>query len=115
MPAWSYPVLTGLGGRPIVVAVHDGDTVKLLLNCGLETAPHPWLRVKGVHCPELSQPGGPEARAYTAATLLGADQIRVTTFGRSFGRWVATVLVDGTDLAGLIIAAGHGTATPSTP
>ncbi len=108
MSTWSYPVLTGLGGRPIVVAVHDGDTIKLLLDAGVEVSGHPWLRVKGVHCPELSQPGGPEARAFTTATLLEADHIQVTTHGRSFARWVATIVVDNRDLADLLIENGHG-------
>lgn len=109
MLPWTFPVLTGLDGRPLVVDVYDGDTVRLVLDAGCDAAVHPWLRVKDVHCPELRQVGGPEARAFTAATLTAAAEVRVTTFGRSFARWVADISVDGRDLAALIVEAGHGT------
>lgn len=109
---WTYPVLRDHTGHPIVIDVHDGDTIRLALNAGLETAAHPRLRVRGLYCPELSQPGGVEARAYTTQVLTDAAGIVVHVHGRSFGRWVAQVMVDGADLAGLVITAGHGTATP---
>lgn len=109
MLPWTFPVLTSIDGRPLVVDVHDGDSVRLVLDAGCDAAVHPWLRVKGVYCPELRQPGGPEARAFTVATLAAATEVRVTTFGRSFARWVADISVDGHNLADLIVAAGHGT------
>ena len=110
---WSYPVLKDTTGKPIIVGVHDGDTCRLALDQGLETAWFPWLRVKGLFCPELAEPGGHEAREFTAQTLAAARDIRVTVFGRSFARWVSLIEVDNIDLAGIVIAAGHGTATAS--
>lgn len=113
MSVWSYPVLTGLDGKPIVVDVHDGDTVRLLLDCGIEGGAFPWLRVAGVSCPELRKPGGDEATAYTVGVLTAAKQIKVHVTGRSFARWVAQVVVDGRDLADDLIAAGHGVRYPA--
>ena len=110
---WRYPVVRDAGGRCVVVALHDGDTFRLLLDCGADAGVFPWLRLAGVYCPELGAPGGVEAAEFTAAQLSKARAIEVTLMGRSFARWVARVVIDGTDLAGTIIAAGHGTATPT--
>lgn len=109
---WSYPVLKDAAGKPIVVDVHDGDTVRLVLDGGCETSMHPALRVKGLYCPELNETGGIAATVFTASVLDQAHDIRVTIFGRSFARWVALIEVDGVDLAKTVIAAGYGTATP---
>lgn len=105
---WTYPVLVGPDGRPIVVDVHDGDTVRLALDLGLEVAAFPWLRVVGLSCPELRDPAGPAAREYTARVLAAAAEIAVAVHGRSFARWLGRVVVDGSDLADVVIAAGHG-------
>jgi len=110
---WRYPVVRDAGGRCVVVALHDGDTFRLLLDCGADAGVFPWLRLAGVYCPELNQPGGVEAAEFTAAQLSKARAIEVTLLGRSFARWVARVVVDGADLAGTVIAAGHGTAAPT--
>lgn len=106
-----YDVLKSVDGRPVVLDVHDGDTFTLLLDCAEETGVHPALRVKGLFCPELGQPGGLAAWLYVAQLLHNAHDIQVTTYGRSFARFVARVVVDGVDLAQTVIAAGHGKAT----
>lgn len=108
MPSWSYPVMTGSDGRPVILDVRDGDTVRLLLDAGCETGLWPWLRLAGVNCPELGSSGGPEAAAFTRRALDGAARVRATLSGRSFARWVATVTCDGADLSQMLIDAGHG-------
>lgn len=110
MPAWSYPVMTGADGRPVILDVHDGDTVRLLLDAGCETGLWPWLRLAGVSCPELRSPGGPEAAVFTRDTLAAATKINATLTGRSFARWVAIVICDGASLSRTLIDAGHGEA-----
>ncbi len=52
-----------------VLEVHDGDSFRLLLDTGFEVAAYPWLRLRNYSCPELRDPGGPEARAATDALL----------------------------------------------
>ncbi|MBP2370198.1 thermonuclease family protein [Pseudonocardia parietis] len=108
MPTWDYPALRGPDGRVVVVEYHDGDTVRLALDAGCETAVFPWLRVAGVNCPELSDPGGSEAAEFLRSVLDRAERVDVHITGRSFARWVASVSVDGDDLAGMIVDAGHG-------
>lgn len=112
MPAWTYPVLRDHAGHPVVVDVHDGDTVRLVLDAGCEASLHPWLRITGLEVmldtPELGTPGAAEAAQWVRDRLLGARSITATLRGRSFGRWVAVIMVDGADLAAEIIAAGHG-------
>lgn len=105
-------VLKNVDGRPVVLDVHDGDTFTLLLDSADEAGVFPALRVKGLYCPELGETGGLAAWLFVARLLQDAREITVTTFGHSFARRVAQVVVDGVDLATTVIAAGHGTARP---
>lgn len=60
--------VTAQGGVPFqdrVIKITDGDTVKL--------AGQGSVRLIGVDCPEKSQPGGPEATAFTAKYLADKD------------------------------------------
>ena len=75
---WRYPVVRDAGGRCVVVALHDGDTFRLLLDCGADAGVFPWLRLAGVYCPELNAPGGVEAAEFTATQLSKARAIEVT-------------------------------------
>lgn len=106
-----YSVLKNVDGRPVIVDVHDGDTFTAALAASEETAIHPALRVRGLYCPELGQDGGLMAWLFVAQLLAKATDITVTLHGRSFARWVAQVIVDGVNLADIVIAAGHGKAT----
>lgn len=113
---WTYPVLKDTAGSPIVVEVHDGDTWRLALDCGLEQAAFPWLRLRGANAPELSTgKPGTDARGWARDQLTAAEDIEVVVYSheRSFARWVAAVTVDGQDLAEAMIAAGH--AVPEKP
>jgi len=91
-----------------VIELHDGDTFKLLLDAGCDAGLSPWLRVARVDSPELNTPDGKAAAAFTADVLANASDVQVDVRGRSFNRWVATVLVDGRNLAEVLIEAGHG-------
>jgi endonuclease YncB( thermonuclease family) len=96
-----------------VVRVHDGDTYLFQLDQGMGDGRECWLRLRGIDTPELSQPGGLEARDFAAAQINGAREIIVQTFKTSTGtdvmtfiRYVADVWVDGVPLADLLRAAG---------
>lgn len=106
-----FKVLKNVDGRPVVLDVHDGDTFTLALEAADEAGVFPALRVKGLYCPELGKDGGLAAWLFVANLLQNARDITVTTFGLSFARRVATVIVDGVDIAQTVIAAGHGKAT----
>lgn len=105
----SYPVLG-------VKEVHDGDTVRLLIDVGFEACHFPWLRVRDLYCPELGKPGGQEAKEAAVELLEGADQLWVTTFKRpgwtdmekSFARYIAEIGIDGRSFAETMVELGHG-------
>lgn len=108
----TFTVLHDVDDRPIVLDLHDGDTVELMLDAAEEVGHHPQLRVRNLYCPELGQPGGLISRVFTVETIRSAKNITAIIRGRSFARFVADVEVDGRSLADLVIAAGLGKATP---
>jgi endonuclease YncB( thermonuclease family) len=57
--------------RAQVLSVHDGDTIKVILDQGFgQTLTDPdGLRLLGVYAPELTQPGGPECRQFVSDWL----------------------------------------------
>jgi endonuclease YncB( thermonuclease family) len=107
-----YRVLKNVDGRPVILDIRDGDTFTLMLDAAEEAGVFPDLRVKDLYCPELGKDGGLAAWLFVANLLRDAREIAVTTYGLSFARRVATVIVDGVDLAQTVIAAGHGKAKP---
>lgn len=97
------------------VSNHDGDTLVLALDHGKfptsRAVTECDIRVKGLYCPELSEPGGTEAAEHARALLEAASRITVQTYKGSFARTVADVWVDGQLFAETMVAAGHGTTT----
>jgi endonuclease YncB( thermonuclease family) len=93
--------------------VHDGDTVKVDLDQGLDYWRHNVLmRLYGCNARELSQPGGKEARTNLAALLpVGAKVVvRSHKVGKDLdedkygGRYDATItLPDGRDLVSVLV------------
>lgn len=53
--------------RAKVLEVHDGDTVRVLVDRGTEDTSRWWVRLQDTFAPELSQTGGPECRGFAAA------------------------------------------------
>ncbi len=97
-----------------VVSVHDGDSFTADLDLGWWTHRHAAkIRVLDLWCPELSTPEGLVARDRARELLpLGSRVQIVSALKPTFDRTLATVLIPGVgDFAGLMIAAGHGTAT----
>ncbi len=93
--------------------VHDGDTCIIDLQLGWWVVRHSAkIRVLGLWCPELSEPGGAEARDYARELLpVGSRVTVVSALKPTFDRTLASIrLPGGGDFAGTMIAAGHGTA-----
>lgn len=91
-----------------VVEVVDGDTLTAQLV--MQTR----VRLDGIDAPELSQPGGPEAKQHLIETSMGRDGLlRVPLRGRvlgdhfSFGRVIGDVLVDGKSVSDQQVISGH--------
>ena len=83
-----------------VVSIEDGDT---LIVRTLANAESMRVHVAGVDAPEMSQPGGPEAKAFLA-TLVSGKTITVRLRGTLDS--LAHVQVDGVDLAMPLIRNG---------
>lgn len=73
-----------------VVAVHDGDTLTVQRLDGGGTRR---VRVYGVDCPELGQPGGDAARELTTRLLTGKTVEVIPARARSYRREVAGVVL----------------------
>ena len=103
--------------RAQILDVHDGDTLHAVLDQGFGDSKEITVRLLGVWAPELSQPGGPETRAFVKAWLdthsAAPDGLVVVTTARTprsdkevvtLSRYVATVTsMDGTENLNLAI------------
>ncbi len=116
---WPTAIDPGFGPyRGVVQRIVDGDTLYVLIDCGLSIYAYHSIRIMGINAPELytsdllEREKGRLARAYLESIappgskcLLRTDKDRTT-----FGRYVASILLpDGTDLASAIVYAGHAT------
>lgn len=104
---------------------HDGDTCEVEIDVGWRISKHrEAIRLLGLYCAELKQPGGPEALAH-AEVLAPADTIVVLTskaLGKnalwtgaqeSLSRTLGDIrLPDGRDFAATMVADGFGKPTP---
>lgn len=87
-----YPVLS-------VTDVHDGDTLTVHLDLGLDECHTISLRLLGVFAAELSKPGGPAAKAFVQGWFVthpGALSVYTAKTARgheasTLGRWVGDV------------------------
>lgn len=112
-PIGDWPLPTKGPNRLVILRVIDGDTVE----CGLIVPV--FVRVRGVNCPELRDPGGPEAKAFTEALLIDGTVCNVDLAGRDkYGRYVADFFPDShgwaepLNLAKALIDHGHGKVYP---
>lgn len=108
----AQPASTGGSGTPLtavaaphlwrVVGVQDGDT----LTCLDEANQQQRVRLAGVDAPEIGQAYGKEAREALAGLVFGKT-IEVYDQGRDdAGRWLARVVVDGSDVGPRMVASG---------
>ncbi len=101
--------------RAAVVRVIDGDTYVMTVDLGFYVTVRLTIRLNGVNCPELREVGGPEAKTFVEGVMAGAGQLLLRSYKdrQTFARWVADIWTDGTSLADIIVAGGHGvTAAP---
>jgi endonuclease YncB( thermonuclease family) len=106
-----------------VVRVVDGDTIVGNVDLGFHIAVEMPIRVYGINAPETSvHPAGEEATAFLAALLGWRPDAHPTVIVRThapanavgldkYGRWLGELyLLDGRDVAEVMIAAGHAVA-----
>ena len=91
---------TGNSGR--VVGVHDGDTLTVLTAGNVQIK----VRLVEIDAPEIKQPFGQQSKQALSALVFGKDvEIRATGKDR-YGRTLARVFLDGTDVNLAIVKAG---------
>lgn len=95
------------------ISAYDGDTMTLLLTLSPGLYRETKVRLAAVDTPEI-QAQCPEekdlaitARDLTRSALASATELRVTIHGIDrYGRWLATVTIDGTSLAATLLDRG---------
>lgn len=104
--------------------VHDGDTIRVSIDLGLNVWAKSWsIRFVGCNAAELGTPGGDAAAANLKALLPPGTQVTLKSvaYDKFGGRLDADVIeVDGTDLIQQLIAeqwlaAWDGTGTRPVP
>lgn len=80
-----------------ILSVHDGDTCTALVDLGFRISQEMPLRLNGINAPELSQPGGKEARDHLRAMIDGKSVVILTAKDKKekYGRYLATIFVGG--------------------
>lgn len=108
----------------VVRDLHDGDTVHIDLDLGfgvqldshdLDGNPVNSCRVFGINAPELSTVAGKAALAFAQTLLKPGDKVTVVSHGwdKYGGRFDGTITrADGSDFAGLMLAAGQAVKMP---
>jgi endonuclease YncB( thermonuclease family) len=85
------------------IQVHDGDTITVMDPARGRVK----IRLYGIDCPELDQPGGSKASGL-AFMLMHRQMVEGETVDVDrYGREVALVKVKGADVAEALIRAGH--------
>jgi len=84
-----------------VVSVTDGDTIKVL-KAGKQVK----IRLAAIDCPEKGQPYGQAAKKFTANLVAGKIVKVWPTDTDRYGRTIAFVFVDGTDVNKELLRAG---------
>lgn len=119
---WAFDVL-------FILVCHDGDTVKLCADRGGGDWWPFWLRLASIYAPELSEPGGIEARDWLinliqplppkTTGMVTVTHRRMTSDNdvKSLDRWVGELFIGyGTaqqmDVGQLVIDSGHATPVP---
>ncbi len=86
-----------------VVGITDGDTIKVLKD-GTEYK----IRLRGIDCPEKSQPFGKQAKLFTSGLAFNKDVSVVENGQDRYGRLIADIILpDHTSLSKDIIRAGY--------
>lgn len=93
-----------------VLGVYDGDTFTGEVDLGFHVKIVQKFRLAGIDTPELKgalKASGEESRAFTAVRLDTAKEVLVkTSKTEKYGRYVATVFYDGTNLNDELVKSG---------
>ncbi len=98
--------------RATVVRVVDGDTVDLAVDAGFRITFTDRFRLSSIDAPEMKAPtydAGHASRLWLHA-LIGGRELQIQTYKPAtdkYGRWLATLFLDGVDVNAALVEAGH--------
>ncbi len=87
-----------------VTYVTDGDTLWVRPAGGGKSIK---VRIDGIDAPEICQAGGDAARMALASRVVGRTVVVSTRRQDDYGRQVATIELDGEDIAAWMVSQGH--------
>lgn len=96
-----------------VTAVHDGDTLRVLVDVGFNAFMRIDARLYGCNAAELATPAGVAARSHLATLAVPDAPVMVTCYGpdKYGGRWTCDVVTTaGVSLSRQMIADGYAAA-----
>ncbi len=82
--------------------VSDGDSVTFFDGQGIRYK----LRLAGIDAPEAHMPNGQQARQYLASLVLGKEVVAHIAKQDKYGRYIATIALDGADVNMQMLQAG---------
>lgn len=99
--------------KAIVCRVVDGDTIDLLVDVGFRMYFRDRFRLWGIDSPERGQTGWAESKAALEKKLPVDAEVLIETFHPrdrderdSFGRWLATIWLDGENINEWLVEQG---------
>jgi endonuclease YncB( thermonuclease family) len=89
----------------------DGDTLRVVVDLGMQISVRTAFRLARINAPELNTKAGPAARDFLRSLWPWGVSLPVQTFidpTDKYGRWLVEVtLPDGSNLSDRMVAAGH--------
>lgn len=96
--------------KAVLDRVVDADTIDVVIKLGFEIDYKTRLRLNGINAPEVSTPEGKLAKSWLTAQLPVGTELEIKTYkdkGDKFGRFLADVLVLGTNMNEELVKQGH--------
>lgn len=94
-----------------VLDIHDGDTLHMLVDLGLDITVRMTIRLYGINAPELPTPEGVASKQFLIDTLFDRKTITLRTIKdhkEKYGRYLGIlILADGTNVNELMVSSGH--------
>ena len=89
-----------------ITNVVDGDTVDALVDLGFKVQTLQRLRLTRIDTPERGQNGFAEAKNFVKQLIEGKDVTMRSYKASKWGYFLADVIIDGRDVADMLLAAG---------
>ena len=93
-----------------VISNYDGDTITLNIDMGCRIYTINSIRLYRINTPELSQPGGKEARDFLSILLPPKSKVRIRTFKNKedkYGRWLGEIYIEDICLNDRLVQLGY--------